>query len=190
MVVSSGELSDFILRRYGNEHFVVPRRDLLDRLEENTEGFQQAATEGHGKPEHYQDGGNQSDEGDFGAEPMNPLAVLAVGQSHPVGNPSICDCVVHVETVGVVKIEIQEAGDQSSTLGDQPPAAGFASQTKDRRIRELLRGKEYALTVISKSGTTTEPAVAFRLLRNDLEVKYGIEEAKSRTKKGSPYNYK
>ncbi|MCL2681879.1 MAG: glucose-6-phosphate isomerase [Bacteroidales bacterium] len=39
---------------------------------------------------------------------------------------------------------------------------------------------DYAMTVISKSGTTTEPAVAFRILKNHLEKKYGKEEAKSR----------
>ena len=40
-------------------------------------------------------------------------------------------------------------------------------------LLELLDQKEYSLVVISKSGTTTEPAVAFRLLKNHLEKKYG-----------------
>lgn len=44
-------------------------------------------------------------------------------------------------------------------------------------LRELLKGKEWAMTVISKSGTTTEPALAFRLLKQDIEEKYGKEEA-------------
>ena len=44
-------------------------------------------------------------------------------------------------------------------------------------LRELLRTREFALLVISKSGTTTEPALAFRLLKQDLEEKYGKEEA-------------
>ncbi len=44
----------------------------------------------------------------------------------------------------------------------------------------ILDKTDYALTVISKSGTTTEPAVAFRILKNHLEKKYGKEEAKSR----------
>lgn len=47
-------------------------------------------------------------------------------------------------------------------------------------LRELLKNKEYAMAVISKSGTTTEPAIAFRLLKQDMEDKYGKEEAKSR----------
>lgn len=43
-----------------------------------------------------------------------------------------------------------------------------------------LENKDYSLNVISKSGTTTEPAIAFRILKEALEEKYGKEEAKSR----------
>ncbi len=49
-----------------------------------------------------------------------------------------------------------------------------------QELRELLQGRSYALAVISKSGTTTEPAIAFRILRQDLEEKYGIQEARTR----------
>jgi len=47
-------------------------------------------------------------------------------------------------------------------------------------LLEILDQKDYALTVISKSGTTTEPAIAFRILKNHLEQKYGAAEARSR----------
>lgn len=47
-------------------------------------------------------------------------------------------------------------------------------------LRELLKTKEYAMAVISKSGTTTEPALAFRLLKQDIENKYGKAEANER----------
>ena len=47
-------------------------------------------------------------------------------------------------------------------------------------LRELLKTKEYAMAVISKSGTTTEPALAFRLLKQDIEDKYGKSEAADR----------
>jgi len=47
-------------------------------------------------------------------------------------------------------------------------------------LRELLKTKEYAMAVISKSGTTTEPALAFRLLKQDIEEKYGKAEANDR----------
>jgi glucose-6-phosphate isomerase len=43
---------------------------------------------------------------------------------------------------------------------------------------ELLNHLKYAIVVISKSGTTTEPAIAFRILRNHLEKKVGKKEAK------------
>lgn len=47
-------------------------------------------------------------------------------------------------------------------------------------LRDLLKQKEYALAVVSKSGTTTEPALAFRLLKQDIEEKYGKKEATER----------
>ena len=49
-----------------------------------------------------------------------------------------------------------------------------------RDLIELLEEKEFSLNVISKSGTTTEPAIAFRILKRILEDKYGIEEARKR----------
>ncbi len=45
---------------------------------------------------------------------------------------------------------------------------------------DLLQGREYAVAVISKSGTTTEPALAFRLFKQDLEKKHGKAGAKER----------
>lgn len=50
-------------------------------------------------------------------------------------------------------------------------------------LNELLyvcEHKNVCINVISKSGTTTEPAVAFRILRAFLEKKYGVEEANRR----------
>ena len=45
---------------------------------------------------------------------------------------------------------------------------------------EYIEDKDFSVNVISKSGTTTEPAIAFRIFREILENKYGIEEARSR----------
>ena len=45
---------------------------------------------------------------------------------------------------------------------------------------DLIGNKDFSVNVISKSGTTTEPAIAFRIFREILENKYGIEEAKKR----------
>jgi glucose-6-phosphate isomerase len=47
-------------------------------------------------------------------------------------------------------------------------------------LLEILNDKDYSLAVISKSGTTTEPAIAFRLLKDHLENKYGHKEAVNR----------
>ena len=45
---------------------------------------------------------------------------------------------------------------------------------------EIIGNKDFSVNVISKSGTTTEPAIAFRIFREILENKYGIDEARSR----------
>lgn len=45
---------------------------------------------------------------------------------------------------------------------------------------KLVKNKDFSVNVISKSGTTTEPALAFRVFRSLLEEKYGEEGAKSR----------
>lgn len=47
-------------------------------------------------------------------------------------------------------------------------------------LLEVLDNKDYSLIVISKSGTTTEPAIAFRILKKHCEDKYGKEWAKQR----------
>jgi len=47
-------------------------------------------------------------------------------------------------------------------------------------LMELLNQKEYSMIVISKSGLTTEPAIAFRILKNHIEKKYGREGARNR----------
>lgn len=54
------------------------------------------------------------------------------------------------------------------------------SSTYMRDVMDLLEGKEFSINVISKSGTTTEPALAFRIFRKLLEEKYGVEEARKR----------
>ena len=47
-------------------------------------------------------------------------------------------------------------------------------------LMDLLEGVDFSVNVISKSGTTTEPAVAFRFFRKLLEERYGPEEAARR----------
>lgn len=54
------------------------------------------------------------------------------------------------------------------------------SSTYFREVLSLCEGKDFSVNVISKSGTTTEPAIAFRVLKEMLEKKYGKEGAKGR----------
>ena len=69
-------------------------------------------------------------------------------------------------------------------LKKDTPDIYFAGNTiSSRAVAELERmigDRDFSVNVISKSGTTTEPAVAFRILRELLEKKYGKEGAKER----------
>ncbi|MGI6732504.1 MAG: glucose-6-phosphate isomerase [Anaerovoracaceae bacterium] len=64
------------------------------------------------------------------------------------------------------------------------PEILFAGQnmsgTYHAQLLEKIRGKEVCLCVISKSGTTTEPSMAFAILKEELYKKYGKEEAAKR----------
>ncbi|NLY75681.1 MAG: glucose-6-phosphate isomerase [Firmicutes bacterium] len=54
------------------------------------------------------------------------------------------------------------------------------SSTYTAELLEVLAEKDFAVNIISKSGTTTEPAIAFRLIKDLLVKKYGAEGAKRR----------
>jgi glucose-6-phosphate isomerase len=64
------------------------------------------------------------------------------------------------------------------------PSVLFAGQNIGEdylvELMEILDKKDYSIIVISKSGTTTEPAIAFRILKKHLEEKVGIEESRKR----------
>jgi len=64
------------------------------------------------------------------------------------------------------------------------PQIYFAGNSLSTRhwneLQRLLEGKNFSIAVISKSGTTTEPAIAMRALRWMLERKYGTDEARRR----------
>ena len=59
-------------------------------------------------------------------------------------------------------------------------AGNNISATALTELLSICEGKDVCVNVISKSGTTTEPAVAFRVFRALLEKKYGMEGAKER----------
>lgn len=80
---------------------------------------------------------------------------------------------------------IEALSDSFSLLKDnENPKILYAGQNISEDymsdLIDVLDNTDYSLTVISKSGTTTEPAIAFRMLKNHLEKKYGKEEAVSR----------
>lgn len=49
-----------------------------------------------------------------------------------------------------------------------------------KELMEIIGDRDYSVNVISKSGTTTEPAIAFRFFKKHLEEKYGVEGARKR----------
>ncbi|MFD2611004.1 glucose-6-phosphate isomerase [Paenibacillus gansuensis] len=59
-------------------------------------------------------------------------------------------------------------------------AGNNISSTYVNHLLQAIEGKSFSVNVISKSGTTTEPAIAFRIFRELLEKKYGKEEARKR----------
>lgn len=54
------------------------------------------------------------------------------------------------------------------------------SPTYLNEVISLVEGRDFSVNVISKSGTTTEPALAFRVFKKLLEERYGVEGAKER----------
>ena len=71
---------------------------------------------------------------------------------------------------------------QNHNLRGKDPQIFFAGNNLSTRawqeLSALLEGKDFSINIISKSGTTTEPAIATRALRWMLERKYGAEEAR------------
>lgn len=83
------------------------------------------------------------------------------------------------------KAAIEALGNSFSQLQDNSsPKVIFAGNSicedYHAELLQLLQNKSYSIVVISKSGTTTEPAIAFRLLKQDLENKVGKTEAAKR----------
>ena len=82
-------------------------------------------------------------------------------------------------------IELMQGCHRNMGKGKGDPMILFAGNTLSTRawneLVKLLEGKDFSICIISKSGTTTEPAIATRALRWMLERKYGTEGAKKRT---------
>ena len=80
-------------------------------------------------------------------------------------------------------IEFLKSPNYNALCKDTPQiyyAGNSISSTALAELIELCEGKDVSINMISKSGTTTEPAIAFRVFRELLEKKYGKEGAKER----------
>lgn len=80
-------------------------------------------------------------------------------------------------------IEFLKSQNYNSLKKDTPDIYFLGNSISSTTLAEVLdicEGKDVSINVISKSGTTTEPAVAFRVFRSFLEKKYGKAEAAKR----------
>ena len=81
-------------------------------------------------------------------------------------------------------IELLQGCDRNISKSKEGPQICFAGNNLSTRhwnqLMGLLKDKDFSVVVISKSGTTMEPAIAFRSLRWMLERKYGTDVAKKR----------
>lgn len=104
-------------------------------------------------------------------EDSDVLVVTGIGGSY-LGARAVIDALSHNLSSALTKVErkaplIVYAGHQ-------------LSGTYLAELLAFLDGKEVSVNIISKSGTTTEPAIAFRILKAYMEERYGVEEARKR----------
>ena len=81
-------------------------------------------------------------------------------------------------------IELLQGANYNLMKGKGNPQVFFVGNGLSTRywndLCKLLEGKDFSIAIISKSGTTTEPAIATRALRWMLERKYGTDAARER----------
>lgn len=80
-------------------------------------------------------------------------------------------------------IEFLKSPNYNALKKDTPDIYFIGNSISSTALSELIsicEGKDISINMISKSGTTTEPAIAFRIFRKLLEEKYGKEGAKER----------
>ena len=99
------------------------------------------------------------------------IVVIGIGGSY-LGTRAVCDLTTHTYA--------QATGIQSTTTGQ--PMIVFAghnmSETSLGELLDLMATKKPIINVISKSGTTTEPGVAFRVIRSYMDERFGREAVK------------
>ncbi len=104
-------------------------------------------------------------------ETADILVVIGIGGSY-LGARAIIDALSNHFTSMLSK---QERNAPLVIYAGQNMCADYLTD-----LQHVLKDKSYAVAVISKSGTTTEPALAFRILKKDLENRYGKTGAKDR----------
>ena len=80
-------------------------------------------------------------------------------------------------------IEFLKSKNYNSLKKDTPDIYFIGNSISASELSDLMKiceGREVSINMISKSGTTTEPAIAFRVLRSLIENRYGKQEAKKR----------
>jgi glucose-6-phosphate isomerase len=102
---------------------------------------------------------------------VDVVVVIGIGGSY-LGAKAVIDALSHSFSMLQTKAE------------RKAPLVVFAGQNigedYTHELMEMLRDKSASCIVISKSGTTTEPAIAFRIVKNFIEQTYGKDEAKRR----------
>lgn len=104
-------------------------------------------------------------------ETADVLIVIGIGGSY-LGAKAVIDALTHSFYNELPKEK--RNGPKIYFAGNQ------ISGTYMTDLLEIIEGQDVCLNVISKSGTTTEPAIAFRILKDAVEAKYGKEGARSR----------
>ena len=103
------------------------------------------------------------------AEKLEVLVVVGIGGSY-LGAKAV------IEALSNTFIQLDKSRSNPLIL--------FAGQNISEdylfELEQILQNYSFGICVISKSGTTTEPAIAFRILRQLIENKYGKQEAASR----------
>ena len=85
-----------------------------------------------------------------------------------------------LSAVAGMQLDVVDHGTNGDVGDGQSVAGQNIGEDYLYELQELLRGKQFGLINISKSGTTTEPAIAFRLLKKQLEDQVGKAEARKR----------
>ena len=101
-------------------------------------------------------------------EKSEVVVVIGIGGSY-LGAKAV------IEALGNSFSQLQDNGNPHVIFAGQNICEDYHSE-----LLQLLNNKKYSIVVISKSGTTTEPAIAFRILKQHLENSVGKSEAANR----------